>query len=472
MTTERVRVLIAEDEPHLGAILERYLAGRGYAVTTRSDGRAALEALRAHPFDVALLDVVMPEMDGLEVLRHVRQERPCPEVIIITGNGTTETAINAINMGAYDYLAKPYRMAEIDVLVRRACEKRQLARENEQLRSRLARVDAVPEILTRYAPMQAVLALVERTAASDAPVLISGERGTGRGLVARALHRHSHRSSAPIVELSCTATPEHLLEGELFGVEGPRGTNSERIGGRPGLLELADGGTMLVDDVGRLPIALQERLLEVLERGSFRRPKAGGRTVAADVRLLAVAQADLSRNVAEGTLRGELYYRMSKVHIRLPPLRERATDIPLLAECFARRYGGAEPPTLSDDALHALGMYTWPGNVRELRNVIERAAMVATGGVIRAGDLPFVPLGSRPARPSAGPALVSLQQLERRHIEDVLRAVAWHQGRAAGILGISPKTLYRKIREFGLRRPAANGAGRRAAQGETGDECS
>jgi DNA-binding NtrC family response regulator len=446
----KIKVLIAEDEPHLGNILESFLTGRGYHVTTRRDGRAALEALRAESYDVALLDIVMPEMDGLEVLRHVREEPSPPEVIIITGNGTIETAITAIKLGAYDYLAKPYRMAEIDVLVRRAWEKRQLSKENALLHSRLSRVDAVPEVLTEYAPMQAVLSLVERVAKSDSPVLISGESGTGKELIARALHRLSGRGSNALVDINCAAIAENLLESELFGHE--KGAFTGALSRKIGLFEMAAGGTMFMDEIGELDPRLQGKLLRALELGTFFRV-GGTQKVEVSVRIVAATNKDMTRAVADGAFRSDLFYRINTIAIMLPPLRDRVVDIPLLVRHFLRQYGGASPPTVTDEAMEALQRYRWPGNVRELRNVIERAVLLANGGVINAADLPLQPVGPASTRRTTPGASVSLADLERRHIEAVLTQTNWHQGRAATALGISSKTLYRKIREYGFKRP-------------------
>ncbi len=448
---QRIKVLIAEDEPHLGTILESFLTGRGYQVTTRRDGRAALEALRAESYDVALLDIVMPEMDGLEVLRHVREEPSPPEVIIITGNGTIETAITAIKLGAYDYLAKPYRMAEIDVLVRRAWEKRQLSKENALLQSRLSRVDAVPEVLTQYAPMQAVLSLVERVAKSDSPVLVSGESGTGKELIARAIHRLSGRGSNALVDINCAAIAENLLESELFGHE--KGAFTGALSRKIGLFEMAAGGTMFMDEIGELDPKLQGKLLRALELGTFFRV-GGTQKVEVSVRIVAATNRDMVRAVNEGSFRSDLYYRINTIGITLPPLRERVVDIPLLVAHFLTQYGGSSPPRVTEEAMEALQRYRWPGNVRELRNVIERAVLLANGGVIHAHDLPLQGAGpgSSGTNGQAGTEL-SLAELERRHIEAVLVQSNWHQGRAATVLGISSKTLYRKIREYGFKRP-------------------
>ncbi|MGH7647633.1 MAG: sigma-54-dependent transcriptional regulator, partial [Gemmatimonadaceae bacterium] len=361
----QIKVLVAEDEANLGALLEKFLVGRGHEVRTFTDGRSALDALRAESFDVALLDIVMPELDGLEVLRQVREDVSPPEVIIITGNGTIETAISAMKLGAYDYLSKPYRMAEIEVLVRRAWEKRQLSLENTLLQSRLARADAVPEVVTQYAPMQAVLALVERVAKSDSAVLVSGESGTGKELIAHALHRLSHRAAGPLVDLNCAAIPDDSLESELFGHE--RGAFPSAVTRKLGLFELASGGTIFMDEIGALDQRLQGKLLRALELGSFYRV-GGTQKVHTDLRVVAASNQDLAQRVADGTFRSDLYYRINTISITLPPLRDRAVDVPLLANHFLSQFGGPSAPTLAPDALEAMQAYPWPGNVRELRN--------------------------------------------------------------------------------------------------------
>jgi len=444
----KIKVLVAEDEVNLGQILSNFLSGRGCAVRTVTDGRAAVEALRAEAYDVALLDIVMPELDGLEVLKQVRAEADPPEVIIITGNGTIETAISAMKLGAYDYMAKPYRMAEIDVLVRRAWEKRRLARENVLLQSQLERVGGAVEIETQYAPLRAVLEMIGRVAPSDSPVLITGESGTGKELVAHMLHRLSGRSG-PFVDVGCASLAEGMLESELFGHE--RGAFPGADERKLGLMELAAGGTLFLDGIAELSPKLQSKLLRALDQLSFYRV-GGTQKVEVDVRVLAATNRDLAACVAEGTFRDDLYYRINTIAIELPALRERVADVPLLARQFLKQFGRTNPPTLAPDAVELLARYPWPGNVRELRNVMERAVLLARGPQIHAVDLPLhLPMPGVVERGSA-PA-ISLAELERRHIESVLHETSWHQGRAASTLGISSKTLYRKIREYGFRRP-------------------
>ncbi|MEQ1693018.1 MAG: sigma-54 dependent transcriptional regulator, partial [Gemmatimonas sp.] len=445
-----VRVLIAEDETHLGSILEQYLTARGFAVTIVRNGRDALDRLRAEMFDVALLDIVMPELDGLEVLRQVREEPLPPEIIVITGNGTIETAIAALKLGAYDFLSKPYRMAEIDALVRRAWEKRMLTRDNHVMQSRLRRSSGAPQFVTQYAPLLAVLSLVERVAPSGSPVLISGESGTGKDVIGRLLHAWSGRPDGPFIDLNCAALAEPLLETELFGVE--RGAFPGADQRKLGLIELAAGGTLYLDNVGDLELKLQGKLVRALETGAFYRV-GGTQKVEVNVRVIASTTRDLSRMATIGTFRDDLLHRINTIRVALPPLRERLTDVPMLAEHFLRQFGSGAPSQLTVDAVSVLERYRWPGNVRELRNVIERATLLTTDGTIRASDLPLgADVG---AAGRATPAtMLTLEQLERRHIADVLERTQWHQGRAADLLGISPKTLYRKIREFGFHRPS------------------
>ena len=445
-----IRVLLAEDEEHLGTILEQYLTARGFAVTRVRNGRDALGRLRASTYDVALLDIVMPELDGLEVLRQVREEPLPPEVIVITGNGTIETAIAALKLGAYDFLSKPYRMAEIDALVRRAWEKRMLTRDNQVLQSRLRRSSGTPRFVTQYAPLVAVRSLIERVAPSGSPVLISGESGTGKNVMARMLHELGGRPDRPFIDFNCAAHVERSLEAELFGMEkGARpGVDARTLG----LMELAEGGTLYLDNIGELDLPVQAMLVRALETGVFCRV-GGTQYVDVRVRVIASTTRDLARLTAAGRFRDDLLHRVSTIRVALPPLRERLTDVLLLAEYFLRQFERGVPLVFTPDAMSALERYRWPGNVWELRNVIERAVLLAADGSIRASDLSLgneVGVAGRVTPVTALP----LGELERRHIADVLERTHWHQGRAAELLGISPKTLYRKIREFGFRRPS------------------
>ncbi|MFI5245443.1 MAG: sigma-54-dependent transcriptional regulator [Gemmatimonadales bacterium] len=451
-----IRVLIAEDEADLGEVLRSYLAERGHAVTVVPDGRDALDALASQPFDVALPDIVMPGLDGLEVLRQVRERPSPPECIIVTGNGTIDTAIAAMKLGAYDYASKPYRMAEIEILVRRAWEKRKLASDNRRLSARLSRVDAPRDFASVYAPMQAVLALARHAAPGEAAVLITGEPGTGKSELARYVHGHSSRAAGPLVYGDCAAMPAGDAEAALFGTEGPLdGVPSDVAASAIGLVESAAGGTLVLEDVQSLDSCAQDGLVELLSEGTFRRVGSRHR-IESEVRVVATAGPGLSKCVRAGSFRADLLDALAKVSLELPPLRVRSVDIALFAHAMVREFGGPRGPALASEALDALQEYPWPGNLRELRNVVERAVLLADGGIIHAHEL-LLPAAVRAGTDPEGEAL-SLREVERRHIAAVLQQVNWHQGKAAAVLRISAKTLYRKIREYGFERPVGAGA--------------
>ncbi|UCF20207.1 MAG: sigma-54-dependent Fis family transcriptional regulator [Gemmatimonadota bacterium] len=447
-----IRILLAEDERNLSRILETQLRKKGFEVEVAYDGRAAVELLKGAEFDVALVDLVMPELDGIGVLREAAGLDAPPEVVIVTGNGTVETAIAAMKLGAYDYVTKPCRVAELEMLVRRAYEKRRLAQENVRLQTRLSRREEFPEIVTASPAMESVLELVRKVASSNSAVLITGESGTGKELVARAIHRLSPRGEGPLTDINCAAIQENLLESELFGHE--RGAFTGAMTRKLGLFELADGGTLFMDEIAELAPRLQSKLLRALEMGEFFRV-GGTQKVSTDIRLLAATNRDLEHEVAEGNFREDLFYRVNTLTIHIPPLRERHEDIPVLARHFLERQASATAPELTDTALDALVQYSWPGNVRELRNVMERLAILRAGERIQLEDLPRDL--ARDQRTDGGNSSligesVSLEHLERAHIEAVLSKENWHQGRAADTLGISAKTLYRKIRLYGLER--------------------
>jgi DNA-binding NtrC family response regulator len=445
--------LLAEDERNLSRILETQLRKKGFEVMVAYDGRAAVDELKAQEFDVALVDLVMPELDGIGVLREAIELDAPPEIVIVTGNGTVETAIAAMRLGAYDYVTKPCRVAELEILVRRAYEKRQLAQDNIRLQTRLSRREEFPEILTASAAMEQVLELARKVAVSESAVLITGESGTGKELVARAIHRLSSRIDGPLTDINCAAIQENLLESELFGHE--RGAFTGAMTRKLGLFELADGGTLFMDEIAELAPRLQSKLLRALENGEFFRV-GGTQKVSTNIRLLAATNRDIEQEVRDGGFREDLFYRINTLTVHIPPLRERPEDIPVLARHFLKQHANANTPDLTDDTLETMLHYSWPGNVRELRNVMERLAILRSGEEIRLDDLPRDLTTGSKADGSAGPLVgqsISLEELERAHIHAILERENWHQGRTADTLGISAKTLYRKIRTYGLERP-------------------
>ncbi len=449
-----IHVLVAVHEEHRAQLVSTFLRNRGHRVACVRDGRAAVHAARDEAFDVAVLDIGGHEPDGLEIVHQLRADAEAPELIVITGNETGETAIGALRLGAYAHLPKPYRMAEIDVLVQRAWEKRQLARENRYLMHRLDLVAGAADFITRSPPMYAILALVERVAASASPILIVGEAGTGKRLLARRIHVASERRGA-FVEADGARPGETALDADLFGGSGrgaAAGQGRRTAGG--GLIELAAHGTLFLPNVERLPIKLQARLARALDHGSFVRV-GGTQRIEITARLVASGSNELEAAAREDRLHDGFFAHIRTITVALPPLRERTADIPVLAQHFLSELTGGAPPLLSPDAMARLHAYSWPGNVSELRNVMQRLVLTGTpaGDEVGPDELPLGP-DRIVARTRVG-ASVSVGELERQHIEAVLERTAWHQGKAAVILGLSASTLYRKIREHGLEQPSA-----------------
>jgi DNA-binding NtrC family response regulator len=449
-----IKLLIAEDEKNLGLVLQKELSRLGHEVTLVHDADAAIAEARDQDFDVALLDIMMPGKSGLEVLRGLRQLEQPPEVLMMTGHATVETALQAMKLGAYDYLTKPCHIRELEAIINKAYEKRQLRRENLILQTRLNYKQKAPDIVVRSPKMTEILQLVRKVAASNAIVLVTGESGTGKELVASTIHEFSNRNQGPFIDISCAAIQETLLESELFGYEAGAFTGARKR--KLGLFELAHGGTLFLDEIGEMSLTLQAKLLRVLETQCFYRV-GGTKKVEVDVRIIAATNRDLSQDMAEGKFRGDLMFRINNFNIKLPPLRERPEDIPALAEHFLTRTSAGTASQLSDEAMHVLTSYNWPGNVRELRNVIERALILASGDVIQPEDLPLelrthrtVSIESTPDEPDANSS--SLDELKRKQILAVLEQTGWHQGKASEILGISPSTLYRQLKSYGLTR--------------------
>jgi len=463
------RILIAEDEANLRLVLQKELERLGYRVQVAPDGEAALRKLEESNVDVLLCDINMPRIDGMEVLRRVHERPNPPEVIMLTGQATVETAVEAMKLGAYDYLTKPYRITELDVRVKQAAEKRRLRVDNLRLREQLARQSGLPEIVSVSAAMTEVVRLVERVAPSDASVLITGESGTGKELIAHAVHRLSSRADGSFIDINCAAFQESLLESELFGYEA--GAFSGAKGRKLGLIELADGGTLFLDEVTELPAQLQAKLLRAIETRTFFRV-GGVRKVEVNVRIVAATNRNLESVVANESFRSDLLYRINGFQIDLAPLRDRPDDIEPLARYILNREGGTAVPEIEPQVLDALRAYTWPGNVRQLKNCLERAVILSNNGRITINELPpevlrppsvlsVTPLAGATGLPSdaALPAGVpggvsaptgSLREAERQQILSALEQTGWHRGKTAEILGISPSTLYRRLRDYDL----------------------
>ena len=439
--TRTIRVLVADDEKNLRELLVRELGRKGHDVEGVADGEAALARLADGGYDVVVLDMKMPRREGIEVLRELAATPEAPQVIVMTGFQEVGTAVEAMKLGAYDYLTKPAKIEELDILIRKAAEKGQLLRDNVALRAHAPGAAPFGDILTRSPRMQDVLRMIERVAPTDSAVLILGESGTGKELVARALHERSPRAARPFVPIHCGALPREVLESELFGHE--KGAFTGAVAAKPGLVELADGGTLLLDEIGEMEPDSQVKLLRALETGTFFRV-GGTRPRRVDVRIVAATNRDLAEAMRQGEFRQDLYYRINTIAIALPPLRDRCEDIALLAKHFVESNAAYGVKQLGAAALAALEGYGWPGNVRELQHAIERAVILAKDDEIQPGDLPPEVVGGTPP-PTSAPAGGSLEGMERQHIVSILRQVGGHRGKAAALLEIDPKTLYRKI---------------------------
>jgi DNA-binding NtrC family response regulator len=437
--------MVADDEKNLRELLVRELTRKGHAAVGVADGQAALDQLREEAADVLLLDMKMPRMEGIEVLRALQQHAEAPQVIVMTGFQEVSTAVEAMKLGAYDYLTKPARIEELDILVRKAAEKARLIRQNTVLKAQLDPDPSHGGIITANAKMEEVLRVIDRVAPTDSSVLILGESGTGKELVARAVHERSPRAPQAFVPIHCGALPREVLESELFGHE--KGAFTGAIGTKPGLVELAEGGTLFLDEIGEMEPDSQVKLLRALESRSFFRV-GGTRRRTVDMRLVAATNRDLGEAIKTNQFRQDLYYRINTIMVSLPPLRERREDIAVLARHFLEQNAAYGQKTLSPEALRCLERYAWPGNVRELQHAIQRAVILGSGDEIQPEDLPGEVQG--PGLGAAAPPSGSLEEVERQHIIATLKQVGGHRAKAAALLGIDPKTLYRKILGYGI----------------------
>jgi DNA-binding NtrC family response regulator len=458
------KLLVVDDEKNLRLVIQRELTRQGHEAETAPDGQAAWELMETRDFDVLLCDINMPRLDGMGLLRRIKEKMPnAPEVIMLTGQGTVETAIEAMKLGAYDYLTKPYRIAELSALVKQAAEKKQLKMDNVRLRAQIERTNSsTPEIIAESPQMKEILRLIRRVAPSETSVLITGESGTGKELVAQAIHRLSTRSDRPFIDLNCAALQDTLLESELFGYEA--GAFSGARNRKLGLFELADGGTLFLDEIMEMPSQLQSKLLRALETKSFFRV-GGVKKVEVDVRLIAATNRDPKTAVAEGIFRSDLMYRINSFEVFIPPLRERREDIEPLAQHLLRQVAGVGKLDLTQPVLEALAAFSWTGNVRQLRNCLERAALLADNGRITVKELPpevllrnetpnvSVSFGSPRSvgvNSFQNTSPTNLRESEKQQIINALERTGWHRGKTAELLGISPSTLYRRLREYDL----------------------
>ncbi len=443
-----MHVLIVDDDDALRDLLSRELARSGHRVSQAADAAECLARVAEEEPDVALLDLMLPDEPGIEVLRRLRAEKPALVVVVLTAHGSVDTALAAMKLGAYDYLRKPCHLQELELTLQRAHERRRLGEENARLREGLSAGGDGPELVGRGPAFEELRRLVAKVAASDSTVLVRGETGTGKELVARSIHRLSPRRDQPFVIVDCAALHENLLQSELFGHEQGAFTGATRR--KHGLFEAADGGTLFLDEIGDVSPAIQATLLRVLETSSFRH-LGGTREVHVDVRLVAATNRDLERLIGEGKFRRDLYFRLNAIHVDLPPLRQRRAEVPVLVEHFVAghnaRHGTRK--AFAPSALEALSAYGWPGNVRELRHVVERALVLSDSDAVGAADLP-PELRRDAGRPAPLPSDLALAEVERRHIARVLAEVAGHRAHAAQLLGISERNLYRKIREYRL----------------------
>lgn len=438
-----IRVLIVDDEEPVRRLLTKELARKGYGTDTAPNGKEALEKLKGNYFDIMLLDIVMPGMDGISLLKKMKGDPYAPASIILTGRATIDTAVEAMKNGAYDYLTKPYKLEELNIIMERAYEQRKLRIENKLLQQEIVRRESPDEFIGESPAHRKMLALIDKVAPTDSTVLIKGESGTGKELVANCIWRKSRRAGHPLIALNCAGFSENLIESELFGHEKGAFTSAHKI--KYGLVESAHGGTLFLDEIGELPLPLQAKVLRFLDSGEFRRV-GGNKPLKADLRLVVATNKDLELAISRSQFREDLYYRLNVLSIDIPPLRERKEDIEPLARYFLEKYRtriDRQITGLSGEAYKALKAYTWPGNVRELENVIERAVILCEGDIISAKDL------SIPVREN-GCKVNQLEEMERECILKALQETGGNQTKASRTLGIDRKTLYLKMKKFGL----------------------
>jgi DNA-binding NtrC family response regulator len=448
------RVLIVDDDVEMCRMLEARLAKRGYEVTWKTSAPEALGLVEREDFDALVTDLNMKGMDGIELCERLAGARPDVPVLVITAFGSLDSAVAAMRSGAYDYLTKPFEIEQLDLSLKRAIQHRVLREEVRRLRKYVEQSHRFEKLLGASDPMQKLFDMIERVAGSDASVLITGESGTGKELVARAVHQRSRRKDGPFVALSCAAVPENLLESELFGYE--KGAFTDAKSSRRGLLVQSGGGTIFLDEIGDMPLPIQPKLLRALQEKVVR-PIGGDREVPFDARIITATNRDMESMLEEKTFREDLYFRINVVHLEVPPLRSRGSDVLLLAQEFLERFAvqaGKQVRTLASLAAEKIMAHDWPGNVRELQNCMERAVALARYDTITVEDLPEKMRGAGPPQvivegndPSE---LLSMDEVERRYIVRVLAAAGGNKTMAARVLGFDRRTLYRKLAHYGL----------------------
>ena len=443
----RLRVLVVDDDAAIREALSRTLEKFGYDVVLAEDGQVGLDRLREGGIHIVLADLQMPRLSGQELLKVAKTIAPDVEVIVITGHGTVEDAVEAMKEGAYDFITKPFKRVQVERTIRRAAEKQALALKNRRLQARLDELQGAGSVVGTSPAMLKTLELVRQVAPSTATVLIQGESGTGKELIADAIHHGSPRREQAFIKVNCAALPEQLLESELFGHE--RGAFTGAVARKEGRFELANGGTLFLDEIGDISPAMQGKLLRVLQSGDFERV-GGTRTLKVDVRMVAATNRNLATLVRERRFREDLYYRLNVITIELRPLRDRREDIPLLAHHFLRRYSTKNAKTLggfTEEAMDILQTYAWPGNVRELENVIERAVVLTRSDLITPVDLPETLVRSdQAARHLVISIGTPLDEVENRLIDETLRYTKGDKTVAAKLLGIATRTIYRRMK--------------------------
>jgi DNA-binding NtrC family response regulator len=452
------KILVVDDEQSMTQFLGIVLRKEGYEVTTVNTGRDALEKVKAEPFDVVICDLKMPGVDGIQVLQGIKKHDVNIPVVLMTAYASQQSAIDAVNMGAFQYLLKNAKNDEIKLVVRNALEMRRVRSENQFLKRELKRGHEEKTIIGSSEEMTRVFRMVDKVADSEATILIQGDSGTGKELIAREIHYRSRRATGPFVSINCGAIPRDLLESNLFGHM--KGSFTGAVKDTPGLFVVAEGGTFFLDEVGEMPLATQVKLLRALQEREII-PVGGTQPVKIDCRLVAATNVDLEKEVAEGRFRADLFFRLNVIPLRMPALRQRRDDIPLLVDHFLKRQArGANPKVVSKDAMDLLMKYDWPGNVRELENVMERALILDEGGVIGPEDLPDK---IRFGHSQKGSLIIdspnmTLEELEKEYILKVLNYTRWQKKRSSELLGINASTLYRKLIAYGIEKPGAAGS--------------